>query len=103
MNYEKIYYTGIVKLDKFRDFSDWIVKNRITNVKDGDDIEALSTFVSAGLAVGAEIRRPKDILTGIGIGVLGTGLAWGVSKFVNKKKDEKDKVVIKDLNEWINE
>lgn len=92
MNIEKLYTLGLKNASIFKDIADKVVENYVTGT-DEMNKKKISGFVAIDMAMGAELKKTEHVLTGVGIGVVGTALAFTIgNKIKNRKK--KDEVVV---------
>jgi hypothetical protein len=88
-------YAGIKNSGKFKEFSDYAVKNFIASAKDASEEtkRAVSRFAAENMAIGAEIKKPEHIMTGVVIGVAGTlGVLWGNKLYNDYNKEEIEEI-----------
>ena len=69
-------------IDKFRDMATKIIMDEVENTDDANR-KTIIMFTARDMAIGAALKRNEYILTGVGIGILGTIL---VSKIIKHKR-----------------
>ena len=70
---------------KFNDMATKIVMDEVTNTDD-ENKKTIVMFTARDMAIGAILKKNEYILTGVGIGILGTLLAL---KIINYRKNKK--------------
>lgn len=85
----KLYALGEKNAKYFKWIADPIVRH--TTVTDEENMKKVSYLSAVDMAIGAAVKRNEHILTGVGIGVLGTTLAFTIGNIIkNKNKDDMD-------------
>lgn len=76
-------------VDRFKDIATHIVMHEVRGT-DSDDEETLIMYTAKDMAMGAMLKRGEHVMTGIGIGIIGTALAFAVGNKVISLKGEKE-------------
>lgn len=81
-NLKKLQTLGDKYSNKFNKIATEIVMNEVTNTDD-ENKKTIIMFTARDMAIGSILKRKEYILTGMGIGILGTVLTL---KMINHKK-----------------
>lgn len=86
MNLKTLQNLGDKYAEKFKEVATAIINDEV--ITDEDNKKTIIMLSARDMAMGAALKRSEHILTGVGIGVIGTALAFTIgSKIKNKKKD----------------
>lgn len=72
-------------INKFRDMATKIVMDEVDNTDD-ENKKTIIMFTARDMAIGAILKKNEYILTGVGIGILGTLVTLKIINY-KKKKD----------------
>jgi hypothetical protein len=87
MDLKKMQNLDEMSIRRFIKAATELVMDEVTNT-DEENKQKIIMFTARDMAIGAAMRRNEHILTGVGIGVLGTTLAFTIGNKIKKKKDE---------------
>lgn len=87
MNLKQMQNLSEKYINKFTKAATELVMDEVTNT-DEENKKTIIMFSARDMAIGAALKRNEHILAGVGIGVVGTALAFTIGSKFRKKKDE---------------